>query len=189
MLTLTKKLLKKPFNLVGLDIRPLNPIVNYGWLINRNIKTVFDVGANIGQFAMMIHKILPDAAIFSFEPIEECYKKLVENMSKVPEFSALNYALGNTDIDMEMYVNEHTTSSSLLPMANLHKEAFPHTAKDKMGMTKVKQLDRVAQEFNFNDNILVKIDVQGYEDKVIEGGRNIISRAEVVIIETNFKTL
>ena len=42
---------------------------------------------------------------------------------------------------------------------------------------------------NLNDNMLVKIDVQGYEDRVIRGGQDTISRAEIVIVETSFQCL
>lgn len=37
--------------------------------------------------------------------------------------------------------------------------------------------------------MLVKIDVQGYEDRVIRGGQRVISRAKVLIVETSFQTL
>ena len=37
--------------------------------------------------------------------------------------------------------------------------------------------------------MLIKIDVQGFEDKVIAGGRNIIRRATILILETSFQPL
>jgi hypothetical protein len=39
------------------------------------------------------------------------------------------------------------------------------------------------------DNVLVKIDVQGTEDKVILGGEKVLSRASVLIVETTFEPL
>ena len=43
--------------------------------------TVLDVGANTGQFALEIHKILPQAMIYSFEPLKDCYEQLMHNMT------------------------------------------------------------------------------------------------------------
>jgi FkbM family methyltransferase len=150
---------------------------------------VLDIGANTGQFAEMIHKILPIAAIVSFEPIEECYQRLIRNMASVPTFRAFNYALGETDTNVEMYVNDYTASSSLLQMEELHKQEFPFTAKSCKRMVKIKQLDEVARNLDLADNLLIKIDVQGYEDRVIRGGQETVSRAKVVIIETSFQCL
>lgn len=38
-------------------------------------------------------------------------------------------------------------------------------------------------------NLLVKLDVQGYEDKVLLGGKNVISQAKMLLIETSFTRL
>jgi hypothetical protein len=90
---------------------------------------------------------------------------------------------------MEMHVNDFTPSSSLLPMADLHKKCYPYTVRECIKKVKVKQLDVVARRLNLDGNVLVKIDVQGYEDKVIRGGQSVISQAKVLIVETTFERL
>jgi FkbM family methyltransferase len=162
---------------------------NYGWLTKHSISSVLDIGANTGQFAQMIHKLLPNAVIFSFEPIDTCYQELIKNMADVPNFRAFNYALGDTDTNMQMHVKDFTPSSSLLPMADLHVQAFPYTANEHIEEVKIRRLNEVARELDFDGNVLVKIDVQGYEDKVIRGGQNVISQAKVLIVETTFERL
>lgn len=190
MLKGIKTLTKTLFRRCGLDIRRVKRTeYNYGWLVKRNIATVLDIGANTGQFAMIIHKILPHATILSFEPIEECYQKLIKNMADVPKFHAFNFGLGDSDDEMEMHINDFTPSSSLLPMADLHIRAYPYTAKTHGEKVRIRQLDIVARELSLDDNLLVKIDVQGYEDKVIRGGQSVISQAKVLIVETTFETL
>jgi len=190
MLKKVKKLTKSLFRLCGLDIRRVNPTENnYGWLTKHSISSVLDIGANTGQFAQMIHKILPHAAIFSFEPIDTCYQELIKNMADVPNFRAFNYALGDTDTNMRMHVKDFTPSSSLLPMAELHVQAFPYTANEHIEVVKIRRLDEVARELDFDGNLLVKIDVQGYEDRVIRGGQSVISQAKVLIVETTFERL
>ncbi len=37
---------------------------NHIWLLNLNIKTVIDVGANVGQSAQNFNKLFPDAYIY-----------------------------------------------------------------------------------------------------------------------------
>ncbi len=185
-----KNLIKAVCRVFGLDIRRVNPVDdNYAWLTKHNIACVLDIGANVGQFAQMIHKVLPAAAILSFEPIEKCYLSLMTNMRKVPTFRAFNYALGETDSEMEMHVNDYTASSSLLPMADLHVHAYPYTAKTHLERIRIRRLDTIAGDLNLDGNLLIKIDVQGYEDKVIRGGHTVILQSKVLIVETTFERL
>jgi FkbM family methyltransferase len=161
----------------------------FNWLKNLNIRTVLDIGANTGQFAADIHQILPEAAIYSFEPLRDCYAQLVESMKDVPKFKAFDFALGHEASEIEMHRSEFSPSSSILPMGELHKQAFPFTSGEVLERITVKRLDDMAANLKLVDNILVKIDVQGFEDRVIAGGPNTIQRAKVLIVETSFERL
>jgi FkbM family methyltransferase len=161
----------------------------YKWIRDLNIRTVLDVGANTGEFAAKIHAILPEAAIYSFEPLRECYALLVERMSHVPKFQAFDFALGSEASEIEMHRSEFTPSSSILRMGSLHKRAFPFTSKEVLEKIVIKRLDDVAGAVDLAENILIKMDVQGFEDKVILGGLKTIQIAKLLIIETSFETL
>ena len=190
MVNPVKRIVKTTFRLCGLNIERINPADNnYDWLLKYGIETVLDIGANTGQFAEWIRRVLPEAHIYSFEPIKKCYDKLIENMAEAPNFHAFDYALGDTETDQDMHVNAFTPSSSLLPMANLHKRNFPYTAAEHVEKVKIKRLDVVAEDLKLAGNLLIKTDVQGHEDKVIQGGQNVMSRAEVLIVKTSFKSL
>ena len=186
---MVKTHIKKFFRVCGLDIRRVPPFESYEWLKGRNIKTVFDIGANVGQFAWQIHRVLPDAMLYSFEPLEDCYNELLKKMGHLPRFRAFNFALGDRSGQAQIYRNDYTPSSSLLPMEELHKRAFPFARHATVQNIEVRRLDDILDELNIVDAVLVKIDVQGYEDKVILGGEKLISRVSVVIIETCFETL
>jgi FkbM family methyltransferase len=161
----------------------------HNWLKSLNIRTVLDIGANTGQFAAEIHTILPEAMIYSFEPLKDCYQSLVESMKHVQRFRAFDFALGEEDLEIEMHRSEFSPSSSILPMGDLHKEAFPFTSGEMLEKIKVKRLDDITGSLNLVDNLLIKIDVQGFEDRVIAGGRQTIERARVLIVETSFRRL
>ena len=104
--------------------------LNQPWLTEAGISTIFDIGANVGQFAKLIHEVLPKAMIYSFEPLEDCYEELKKRMQKVDNFEAFDVALSDTNGELEFHRNEYSPSSSVLPMADLHKQIFPYTAKD-----------------------------------------------------------
>lgn len=180
---------KKAFAALGMDIRWDPRKSRRFWLKNQNIKTVFDIGANTGQFAMMIHNMLPQASIYSFESLKDCYEKLLIHMRYCHKFKGFNLALGDEDSETEFHHCEFPQSSSLLQMGDLHKQEFPFTKRETIERIKVRRLDGIVYDLNCDENILVKIDVQGFEDKVILGGWQLISRAKIVIVETSFEML
>src|SRR5437868_3194933 len=58
------------------------------WFAQQKISTVLDIGANAGQFAFAIHAACPEARIYSFEPLPDCFKRLQERMTGVKNFEA-----------------------------------------------------------------------------------------------------
>lgn len=182
-----KKIIKNILNSIGIDIklyrkaiRPLDFLKSY------NINTVFDVGANVGQFAEEIREYLPNAKIYSFEPVKSVYEKLLDNRKSDNLWEGFNSALGETKGSAEINVSPYSPSSSLLPKTELLNEAFPHTKGTTKELTQVYTIDSIANTINCSSEILIKLDVQGFEDKVIKGGHNIFSKAKIVLIETSF---
>jgi len=202
-LRMIKRTVKKILKATGFELRRIN--VNhkfeperkfepekedrFKWMRNLNIRTVLDIGANTGQFAGEIHAIAPEAAIYSFEPLRDCYDLLVEKMSAVPKFRAFDCALGSEASEIDMHRSEFPPSSSILRMGALHKRAFPFTSKEVLEKVAIKRLDDVTGDLDLAENILIKIDVQGFEDRVIAGGPKTIQIAKLLIVETSFESL
>ena len=159
------------------------------WLRNTQIQTILDIGANTGQFAKSIHQIFPQAILYSFEPLEDCYNELVNNFKEIPQFQAFNVALGDKTAQMEINCSQYSPSSSLLTMAEIHKNAFPYTQDQTLYKVDVVKLSDIANKLNLQKPILIKLDVQGFEDKVIAGGKDVIEQAELIIIEMSLEEL
>lgn len=185
---IVKPIIKKISNLAGYDIKAYSP-PNYNWIYERKIQSVLDIGANTGQYALQISKILPESVIFSFEPIKSVYDELVVN-TKNNNVKAYNFALGEKEDEMEMNVSQHTPSSSLLKMSDLHLRLYNIAKHKAIEKVKIKALDNIADELNIaGQNYLVKIDVQGFEDKVLKGGYNTIKNAQIIQIEMTYQEL
>ncbi len=159
------------------------------WLRDMNFRTVLDVGANVGQFAAGAHAILPDAAIYSFEPLPDCYAQLVKTMAGVGKFRAFNVGLGAARAEMQINRSPWSASSSFRKMAKLHIENYPRTEGHETATVPVETLDGIMGPMELAEPILLKMDVQGYEDQVLAGGKGIASRAAVIIVEVSFETL
>ena len=161
----------------------------FSWLQEAGIKTILDIGAHKGEFSQHIHRWLPQARIIAFEPLADCFAQLKNNCSEISNFTAVNMGVGDKTGEEEINRSEFSPSSSLRPMAKLHKEAYPHTAKSWKETIQLTTLDDFGKKNPFGEKLLVKIDVQGLEDAVIRGATDTLKHATIVIVETSFQPL
>jgi FkbM family methyltransferase len=159
------------------------------WLRSLGIQSVIDVGANTGQFATFIASLFPDATIYSFEPLPDCIAQLDLLRAQGYKIRVFPYACGAADSTAIFHRSMFSPSSSMLPMARRHKELFPFTAGGTTTQVEVRRLDELMQEETLTCPLLVKLDVQGYEDRVIQGAGKTLSRATAVLTEVNFEPL
>jgi FkbM family methyltransferase len=163
--------------------------LNQPWLKKADFRTILDIGANVGRFSLTVNAVFPDAAIEAFEPLPACFDTATRALKPYPNVRLHNVALGEADGEIEMFANDFSPSSSILPMADSHKEAFPFTGHGQMVPIQVRRLDDMANELNLEGSMFVKIDVQGFEQKVLAGGRETIGKASVVLLELSFEEL
>ncbi len=161
----------------------------YPWLKDFKFKTILDIGANEGQFADKMHSLFPNTMIYSFEPIPEAFARLDKNFAEIKQIKGINLALGDAAGEISFNKNESSASSSFLDMAETHMESFDFAVKTVPIKVKVDTLDNVMSKENFELPMLIKIDVQGFEDKVIKGGTDTIRKAAMVICEVSFTEL
>jgi len=161
----------------------------YRWLQDLHIATVLDIGANVGQFAGMIRTIIPGAMIYSFEPLEECFQILAARSPSLKPFQCFQQALGEKDGVVTMHRNEFSASSSFLPLAKGHRDAYPFAQRTNDIRLSVRSLDSLAPELSLKTPVLLKADIQGYELAMLSGAEKTLSLVEVVILETSFVEL
>jgi FkbM family methyltransferase len=157
------------------------------------IRTIIDVGANTGQFAKHISRFFPNAKIYCFEPLPEPFRELkawanTQNRRVIP----FNLATGDMEKDTEMFLHdEHTPSSSLLCTTRLAEQYYPFTKEQKSIFVRQTKIDVALGDImtELNTEILIKLDVQGYEDRVIAGGNRIFAKAAACILEVNLDSL
>jgi len=161
----------------------------YRWLQDLHIATVLDVGANAGQFAEMIRAIIPQAMIYSFEPLEECFQTLAARAVSLKPFRCFQQALGEQDGIVTMHRNDFSPSSSFLPLAERHRDAYPFAQRTTDIRVSLRSLDSFAPELSLRTPVLLKADIQGYELNMLSGAEKTLSLVEAVILETSFVEL
>jgi FkbM family methyltransferase len=107
-----------------------------------DVRTVVDVGANVGQFALLTLRLLPNAHVDSFEPLPDAadkFQKVIDGNAKV---TLHRMALGAQEAMMPIHVTSRADNSSLLAPA-LQSVFYPGTHEVRTHDVQVVPLDHV----------------------------------------------
>jgi len=159
------------------------------WVRRAGIRTIIDVGANCGQFALAAGAVIPDARIYAFEPLPDCCKKLRQKAKAHGICEVFEVALGKQRGRVDFYRSSSHKSSSVLSMSELHRAAFPWTAGNSTITVEMRCLDDFVDQMVVSPKVLLKLDVQGYENEVLKGASRLLPLVDYVLTEVSFDTL
>ena len=149
------------------------------------VRTVLDVGANVGQFSRAAAQCFPGVAVHAFEPLTVCQPALRKVSERFPQIQIHPVALGEQAGEVAMNENEYPDSSSLLTMTERHKELWPKTRNEKRVTVPMQTLDGLREQLGPGPHFL-KMDVQGYEMNVLRGAEETLKATSVVFTEVLF---
>ena len=197
MYSFLKIMIKKIVNLFGFEVNKFYPELHqmsfdqiYKKILKDNI-LVIDVGANKGQTIERFRKLFLNKNIHSFEPIKHEYLNLKQKYSNKNNIVLNNFAMGELPGEKEFNINHYTGSSSFLNIKesnwlNFKSKKFniePKNFLKNKEKIKIETLDNYCQKNNIKNIDIVKIDTQGYEDKVLEGCQQMIEGKNIKFIE------
>ncbi|SRR5258708_4500353 len=149
-------------------------------------KTVIDIGANRGQFALVARRCFPLARIISFEPLATPAKEFGAIFRNDPEVVLHQAAVGPVRERRTMHIAGRDDSSSLLPLTPTQNRLFPGTAEVGTVSTDVAPLQDFLQSREIPAPAMLKIDVQGFELQVLRGCESLLERFAYVYAECSF---
>jgi FkbM family methyltransferase len=141
--------------------------------------TVFDVGANVGEFALEAFHREPHLQVHCFEPVAETYRTLESNLRNVPAGGGItlnNFGLSDRDDVRDMVVYGANAGSNSLYMNPYHAERSAHIEHESVSL---RTLDGYMAEKGVDRVDLLKIDVEGHEQWVLEGARSALSQGRI----------
>lgn len=150
----------------------------------RDISTVIDCGASVGEWTKWAYRLFPRAHIWAFEPLPATALKWIDWARKRAERVTLQVcALGEREgtVAFEEHVC-HPSSSSILHRTQKSVEIYPVTAEVRQVEVSMRMLDDCIPA-DVPREILVKLDCQGYEGHIFEGGTRVFSAARCVVCE------
>lgn len=152
-----------------------------------NIDVILDIGANIGQYGGEMRNLGFKGEILSFEPMKDAYAKLVKNAAGDSKWKTYNFSIGEKDGETTINVSKNSVSSSLLDNLPQLTESAPEAAFVEKETIKIHQLDSIYTDLDLQGkNVYLKIDTQGYEEMVLKGAEETLSKVCGIQIEMSF---
>jgi len=151
--------------------------------------TVIDVGANEGQFSTAAAMRFPSADIYPIEPDKKTAVLLRKNLPSRVAQNILVTAVGERNGNVTFHVNADSQVSSILVLGEDRKAFFPDSKVVETIEIPLATLDTLFQQKKLVPPVLLKIDVQGYEDRVIAGAQATLSQVDWVMMEVSFAEL
>lgn len=155
------------------------------------IDLVFDVGANTGQYATHIRTHGYSGRIVSFEPLSSAYAGLVTSACGDRQWQvAPRMALGDAEGKINIHIAGNSMSSSILDVLPAHERAAPGSEFVGSETVPLRRLDHVAEEYlEGSRGVLLKIDTQGYEDRVLAGAKGVLDGIRAIQTELSLVPL
>ena len=144
--------------------------------------SVIDVGANTGQFGFAARMAFPRAPVISFEPNPHAYRELARASRDDPLWTAIESGVGRTREARVFYEHAYSVESSFLRSHS----GGGSSPVERQGVSIV-PLDVLMEPFGLDGHALLKIDVQGYELKVLQGATQILDEVRSVLVEIAFQ--
>lgn len=188
--------LKRAAHSIGCEILyfvPQNSIdaATKAMFANLGIDLVFDVGANVGQYGEKLFRNGFQGRVVSFEPLSEAHAKLTSRARHFPSWTVHpRSAIGASPDQITIHISENSVSSSILPMLKRHSDACPDSTYTSSETVTVVRLDDVAQQYiDRASSMLLKVDTQGFEWKVLDGAPELLSKVTAVQLEVSLVPL
>lgn len=137
-------------------------------------RTVLDIGSFIGSWTRMCKEVWPQAAVCMFEPQPDKRAGLERLVQSMPGLTLRTELLGSVAGENVTFHLAQSGSSSLNLLA---KPGAPSIRLQTQTLT------HAVAGTPFARPDFIKVDVQGAELSVLEGGKDVMAAAEVVMLE------
>lgn len=147
------------------------------------IETILDVGANKGEWSKIAANIFPQAQIYSFEVVPQTYKELIDNCKIYKSIKPYNVGLSDEENETDIYYSTGNSGLSTCVSGVLEKIHSLQTESIKVNLLTG---DRFCSQQNIETVDYLKIDVEGYEPKVLKGFETLLQEERIKIIQFEY---
>ena len=168
------------------ELNALKYIFNKFSPVNNREITIFDVGANLGEYTKAISEIFTkmNYNIYCFEPSPSIFPKLQKNLINTPPRLLLNnIGLGDEPKRSILYSDQERSG-----LSSLYDRKLDHfnVKLDKKEEVMIETIDLFCKTNNIAKIDFLKIDVEGNELNVLKGAKEMLKNRAIKNIQFEF---
>jgi FkbM family methyltransferase len=151
----------------------------------RDLKILFDVGANVGETAWEMALYFPHAKVFCFEPVSSSYETLRMRYRKMTNVRCVRCALGSSRGTGEMHLYKHSEYNTFTESVAAPQKSIPCGTQ----LVEIDTVDNFSHDNQISEIDILKMDVQGWELEVLKGAEELILSNKVrhIFAEVGFR--
>lgn len=145
---------------------------------------IFDVGANVGGYTLMLSQIWNgQASIHCFEPSGKTFSQLQENTKGLNNVTLNNIGCSDTEHAMPLYSN-----SNLSGLTSVYNRNLDHVnlKMDEVSTAKFTTIDNYCKKNNINHIHFLKMDIEGHELAALQGASFMLASDSIDYIQFEF---
>jgi FkbM family methyltransferase len=151
-------------------------------LAPHHMKTVFDVGANVGDWSVLAADRFAGADIHAFELSETTFKAL-KPVASQHGFTANNCGLSDSSAEITYKdYGDGSTVNTIVESADFHDTRLASTEK----RARVMRGDDYCAQNSIEQIDLLKIDVEGAEHLVLHGFERMFSEKRIAVVQFEY---
>lgn len=165
-------------------------VANFLKIYSSEDTVIFDIGANLGQYALRLNSTKKNIKIYSFEPVKENYDILIKfqkyfGLGKVELHNlAVGSFTGETEILIPLIDNEIEVDTQATIDSRKRDSAFSNYRRQKIEITTI---DDFVKKLGISKIDVIKTDTEGNDENVIKGGMKTISEFfPLILIEESY---
>ncbi|EPA05327.1 FkbM family methyltransferase [Candidatus Nitrosarchaeum limnium] len=138
-----------------------------------------DIGSNIGYYVLLeSKKVGLTGNVWAIEPSPENYSVLLDNikLQNNKNIIAFNFAIGDKNEEIEFIISKKSNWSKI------KEENDKILSEDKIIKVPLKTLDLFVEENNLRKIDLLRMDVEGFESRIIFGGLEFLRKFKPIIM-------
>lgn len=146
--------------------------------------TIFDVGANVGCYSILLNEVFREKAIiYSFEPSHKTFKRISENLRSFERINLYNFGLGEENMKTTLFSDSDESG-----LASVYKRRLDHfnIHLNQSEEIEIKTLDAFCDHHKIDRIHFLKLDVEGHEIKILNGASKMLNSGSIDFIQFEF---
>jgi methyltransferase, FkbM family len=149
----------------------------YKFSHTRQPRTIIDLGANVGLASLFFISEFPSCKIYAVEPVQDNVDVLKKNLAK--------QVIDKQVIIIEAAVSDNDNYMSLNAPALKYNFKLSDIANDTDIKIKVLSMDSLFKNYSHEEIDLLKIDIEGEEEKIFFSNTGWLTRVKEIIVEVH----